>query len=77
MVIFLQIISRKFYRNKENDSDEIKLIHSKLKKRSENNHKVKISYNLEKKEMHEIIGRLLNEIQEQGIYFKKISGKNY
>jgi len=57
--------------------DEIKLIYSRLKKRSENNHKVRISYTLEKKEMKKIIERLLTEIQEQGIYFKKISGKNY
>lgn len=58
-------------------SDEIKLIYSKLKKRSENNRKVRINYSLEEKEMPKIIKRLLSEIQVQGIYFKKISAKNY
>jgi len=55
--------------------NEIKLIYSKLKKRSENNRKVKINYPLEKREMHKIIEGLLSEIQEQGKYFKKIYGE--
>ena len=58
-------------------SDEIKSIYSRLKKRSEKNHKARINYPLEKKNMKKIIERLLTEIQEQGIYFKEISGKNY
>lgn len=58
-------------------SDDVKLIYSKLKKRAENNHKVKINYLLDKKGAEKTISRLLEEIQEQGMYFKKISDKNY
>jgi len=71
------IKSGKSFQNDYPLSNEIKSIYSRLKKRSENNHKVRISYTLEKREMKKIIERLLAEIQEQGIYFKKISGKNY
>ena len=71
------IKSDKSFRNNYPLSNEIKSIYSRLKKRSENNHKVRINYTLEKKEMKKIIERLLTEIQEQGIYFKEISGKNY
>jgi len=59
------------YQKNYSISDDIKIIYSRLKDVSENNHKVKINYPLEKNEMPKIIERLLSEIQEQGKYFKK------
>jgi len=59
------------YKKNYSVSNEIKIIYSRLKEISKNNHKVKIKYTLEKNEMPKIIERLLNEIQEQGKYFKK------
>jgi len=59
------------YQKNYSISDDIKIIYSRLKDVSENNHKVKINYPLEKNEMPKIIERLLSEIQDQGKYFKK------
>jgi len=69
------IKSGKSYRKDYPLTDEIKLIYSRLKKRSKNNKSVPINYSLKTNERFKVIERLLMEIQDQGLYFKKLNNQ--
>jgi len=69
-------LSDKTFQKNHPLDDQINSLYSKLKKRSEENNKVRIKFRHSQKELNEITENLHKEIQKQGNYFKILNDNN-